>query len=81
MVRLLMASLLLSGCVAHPVHDAPCEVTCAHLARLGCEWAEPSPVDSITCDEVCERSEEFDPYPHRCVRGADSCDAAEECEK
>jgi hypothetical protein len=77
-----------------PVVDAgpdDCEQACATLSRLLCEWAEPTPgqddivgtEDDGQCVDVCRNAEDSPETSlnPRCVAGADSCAAAEECVK
>ena len=65
----------------YPDGEASCSATCSHFEELGCSEVFESPEKKIPCEEVCRRTEEFEPMAHGCIQAANSCEAALECEE
>lgn len=60
----------------------PCDVTCCHYRRLGCDEGEDTP-KGRSCEDVCEVADaegiELSKDP-ACMSEASSCEAARDCD-
>lgn len=83
--HLLFALLWIVGCQPLPPRppavERLCSATCDRYRALHCAEGDPSPVKGITCEQVCLRSEFYEPLPHACIQSARTCAAARSCEQ
>lgn len=78
----LTLAVILSGCVViqPPKPTASCEEACQRGRALSCEWAEPTP-GGIACEVVCTDADTPIPWNRDCIVKAESCEAAESCQR
>lgn len=63
-----------------PPEGETCQSACFRARQLGCAWGRPTPA-GVTCEELCEWTQDTFDYDLKCMSRAESCQAVDECNR